>query len=177
MSVFRGRRIHDIPELCIRSINLQRGLKNTRIIQARGQNTNDSFVWALRTGKTRSALWTKTSQIVSAGFTLSAIALNRALRDTKCREWKNDRRSVGTTGHSLAIATMALQHHNGRGGAFETHSTANTTTCNWSLHPIEPFMDYCRLTQSACDLIAQQLNNRPRKRHGYKTPNQRFLHT
>ena len=29
--------------------------------------------------------------------------------------------------------------------------------------------------QSKCDLIADKLNNRPRKRHGYKTPNQCFL--
>ena len=34
-----------------------------------------------------------------------------------------------------------------------------------------------RVTQSQCDLIAQHLNNRPRKRHGYKTPNQCFLQT
>jgi IS30 family transposase len=34
-----------------------------------------------------------------------------------------------------------------------------------------------RLTQSECDLIAEHLNNRPRKRHGYKTPNQCFLQT
>ena len=32
-----------------------------------------------------------------------------------------------------------------------------------------------KVTQDECDLIAQQLNNRPRKRHGYKTPNQCFL--
>jgi IS30 family transposase len=32
-----------------------------------------------------------------------------------------------------------------------------------------------KLTQSQCDLIADHLNNRPRKRHGYKTPNQCFL--
>ena len=32
-----------------------------------------------------------------------------------------------------------------------------------------------RVTQSQCDLIAEHLNNRPRKRHGYKTPNQCFL--
>ena len=32
-----------------------------------------------------------------------------------------------------------------------------------------------RVTQSECDLIAAHLNNRPRKRHGYKTPNQCFL--
>ena len=31
------------------------------------------------------------------------------------------------------------------------------------------------LTQSQCDAIAEHLNNRPRKRHGYKTPNQCFL--
>ena len=31
------------------------------------------------------------------------------------------------------------------------------------------------LTQSQCDAIAQHLNNRPRKRHGYKTPNECFL--
>lgn len=31
------------------------------------------------------------------------------------------------------------------------------------------------LTQARCDRIAEQLNNRPRKRHGYKTPNQCFL--
>jgi IS30 family transposase len=34
-----------------------------------------------------------------------------------------------------------------------------------------------RVTQSECDLIAEHLNNRPRKRHGYKTPNQCFLQT
>ncbi|MEO5754476.1 MAG: IS30 family transposase [Chthoniobacterales bacterium] len=32
-----------------------------------------------------------------------------------------------------------------------------------------------RVTQNQCDLIATRLNNRPRKRHGYKTPNQCFL--
>ena len=31
------------------------------------------------------------------------------------------------------------------------------------------------VTQTLCDMIAEQLNNRPRKRHGYKTPNQCFL--
>jgi transposase, IS30 family len=30
------------------------------------------------------------------------------------------------------------------------------------------------LTQRDCDLIAEQLNNRPRKRHDYKTPNESF---
>ena len=30
------------------------------------------------------------------------------------------------------------------------------------------------LTQAECDVIANQLNNRPRKRHGYKTPYQCF---
>jgi IS30 family transposase len=32
-----------------------------------------------------------------------------------------------------------------------------------------------RVTQELCDVIASQLNNRPRKRHGYKTPNQCFI--
>ena len=32
-----------------------------------------------------------------------------------------------------------------------------------------------KVTQSECDMIAEHLNNRPRKRHGYKTPNQCFL--
>ena len=32
-----------------------------------------------------------------------------------------------------------------------------------------------KVTQSQCDAIADHLNNRPRKRHGYKTPNQCFL--
>ena len=31
------------------------------------------------------------------------------------------------------------------------------------------------LTQSQCDAIAQHLNNRPRKRHAYKTPNECFI--
>ena len=32
-----------------------------------------------------------------------------------------------------------------------------------------------KVTQNKCDKIAEHLNNRPRKRHGYKTPNQCFL--
>ena len=32
------------------------------------------------------------------------------------------------------------------------------------------------LTQSECDALADHLNHRPRKRHGYKTPNECFLH-
>jgi len=32
-----------------------------------------------------------------------------------------------------------------------------------------------KVTQDHCDLIADHINNRPRKRHGYKTPNQCFL--
>jgi IS30 family transposase len=31
------------------------------------------------------------------------------------------------------------------------------------------------VTQKVCDAIANKLNNRPRKRHGYKTPNQCFI--
>ena len=31
------------------------------------------------------------------------------------------------------------------------------------------------VTQSECDMIAEQLNTRPRKRHGYKTPNECFI--
>jgi IS30 family transposase len=31
------------------------------------------------------------------------------------------------------------------------------------------------VSQAQCDRIAEQLNSRPRKRHGYKTPNQYFL--
>ena len=31
------------------------------------------------------------------------------------------------------------------------------------------------VTQTLGDMIAEQLNNRPRKRHGYKTPHQCFL--
>ena len=34
-----------------------------------------------------------------------------------------------------------------------------------------------KVTQNECDQIAEHLNNRPRKRHGYKTPNQCFLQT
>ena len=30
------------------------------------------------------------------------------------------------------------------------------------------------LTQRQCDWIAEQLNQRPRKRHGYKTPSEVF---
>jgi IS30 family transposase len=33
-----------------------------------------------------------------------------------------------------------------------------------------------KLTQKECDAIAEKLNNRPRKRHEYKTPNQCFHH-
>ena len=33
-----------------------------------------------------------------------------------------------------------------------------------------------KLTQKECDAIAEKLNNRPRKRHAYKTPNQCFHH-
>ena len=32
-----------------------------------------------------------------------------------------------------------------------------------------------KVTESECDMIAEHLNNQPRKRHGYKTPNQCFL--
>ena len=32
-----------------------------------------------------------------------------------------------------------------------------------------------KVTQDQCDMIAEHVNNRPRKRHGYKTPNQCFL--
>ena len=32
-----------------------------------------------------------------------------------------------------------------------------------------------RATQNECDLITEHLNNRPTKRHAYKTPNQCFL--
>jgi IS30 family transposase len=32
-----------------------------------------------------------------------------------------------------------------------------------------------KVNQDRCDQIADHLNNRPRKRHGYKTPNQCFL--
>ena len=35
-------------------------------------------------------------------------------------------------------------------------------------------MSFAKLTQQACDAIARKLNSRPRKRHGYRTPNEIF---
>ena len=53
--------------------------------------------------------------------------------------------------------------------------TRTPTDSSGSICPKEQTM--ARVTQSECDLIAEHLNNRPRKRHGYKTPNQCFLQT
>jgi IS30 family transposase len=37
-------------------------------------------------------------------------------------------------------------------------------------------MSFCSLTQDYCDLIANELNDRPRKRHGFLSPADRFIH-
>jgi hypothetical protein len=63
---------------------------------------------------------------------------------------------------------FATPHH-----SWERGTNANTNGLIRQYLPKAQTM--ARVTQSECDLIAQHLNNRPRKRHGYKTPNQCFL--
>ena len=63
---------------------------------------------------------------------------------------------------------FATPHH-----SWERGTNENTNGLIRQYLPKEKTMHKVR--QSKCDLIADKLNNRPRKRHGYKTPNQCFL--
>ena len=65
---------------------------------------------------------------------------------------------------------FATPHHN-----WERGTNENTNGLIRQYLPKGATM--AQVTQSQCDLIAEHLNNRPRKRHGYKTPNQCFLET
>jgi IS30 family transposase len=38
-------------------------------------------------------------------------------------------------------------------------------------------MNLTRISQAQCDAIAERLNNRPRKRHDYRTPKEVFYGT
>ena len=62
---------------------------------------------------------------------------------------------------------FATPHH-----AWERGTSENT---NGLIRPYLPKgTNLTELTQKQCDTIADQLNHRPRKRHGYKTPHQCF---
>jgi len=65
---------------------------------------------------------------------------------------------------------FATPHH-----SWERGTNENTNGLIRQYLPKGATMD--RITQNDCDSIAEHLNNRPRKRHGYKTPNQCFLQT
>ena len=72
--------------------------------------------------------------------------------------------------HSPVKFYFATPHH-----SWERGTNENTNGLIRQYLPKGQTM--ARVTQSECDLIAAHLNNRPRKRHGYKTPNQCFLQT
>ena len=84
----------------------------------------------------------------------------------------------GSEFHGYALIEQALElkfyfatpHH-----SWERGTNENTNGLIRQYLPKGQSM--ARVTQSQCDLIAEHLNNRPRKRHGYKTPNQCFLQT
>jgi len=63
---------------------------------------------------------------------------------------------------------FAIPHHSWERGANE-----NTNGLIRQYLPKGQTMT--KVTQNECDQIAEHLNNRPRKRHDYKTPNQCFL--
>ncbi|MEJ0098803.1 MAG: IS30 family transposase [Pseudomonadota bacterium] len=63
---------------------------------------------------------------------------------------------------------FATPHH-----AWERGTNENTNGLIRQYLPKNTSMT--RLTQQECDAIATELNNRPRKRHGYKTPQQIFF--
>jgi IS30 family transposase len=65
---------------------------------------------------------------------------------------------------------FATPHHSGERGT-------NESTNGLIRQYLPKGRTMAKVTQSECDMIAEQLNNRPRKRHGYKTPNQCFLRT
>jgi IS30 family transposase len=62
---------------------------------------------------------------------------------------------------------FATPHH-----SWERGTNENTNGLIRQYLPKGESMD--KLTQQTCDAIARQLNNRPRKRHAYKTPNECF---
>jgi len=70
-----------------------------------------------------------------------------------------------TTGVRFYFATP---HH-----AWERGTSENTNGLIRQYLPKRQSMG--TLTQKQCDHIAQKLNDRPRKRHAYKTPNECFL--
>jgi len=92
------------------------------------------------------------------------------LRRVGCIAW------LGLCEHSVDVQDepvkfyFATPHH-----SWERGTNENTNGLIRQYLPKGATM--ARVTQSECDLIAEHLNNRPRKRHGYKTPNQFFLQT
>ena len=56
--------------------------------------------------------------------------------------------------------------------SWERGSNENTNGLIRQYLPKDKSMEY--LTQKQCDAIAYQLNNRPRKRYKYKTPEEKF---
>lgn len=62
---------------------------------------------------------------------------------------------------------FALPHH-----AWERGINENTNGLIRQYFP--KGKDLSKVTQQMCNYVAEQLNNRPRKRHGFKTPNELY---
>jgi transposase len=78
---------------------------------------------------------------------------------------------LGRTGRQQigALAGLAPYDHNSGKTSKKRFIQSGRTKVRRALY-------MASLTQTQCDVIAHHLNERPRKRHGYKTPKQCFLY-
>jgi len=129
--MFRQRGIHEIPRLRVAGPHVPRGLKPTRIVQARGVNAAELRVGIEFGNHRRPAVRAEPAMDVPATRTLRPKESRRALQQLHRFNWHNDRRHKPRASEALAIAAVALNHANRFDGTIVANRAARTSSGKW----------------------------------------------
>src|SRR5437764_5356444 len=113
MLEFRNCRIHMIPWLRVRYKKIHLGTKPTRVIQAASRDSDHfrrpAIGFAARNG--RAAFGAKATPVLAAGGTRCEMVAQLPLRQAKCGRRREQTWDKSAAAHSLAVATVTLEHH------------------------------------------------------------------
>ena len=130
------RWVHMVPRLRVRGEDVVARTKPTRVVQTSGV---DSDNWRCAFG-IFSSRYSRTTLSAKATFMLKPsrawceMVAQLTFRQPKRRCRHKQARDESAARHSLAIAAMAFEHHNGFSGTFVANRSANATACKWHDH-------------------------------------------
>ncbi|MDN5943509.1 MAG: hypothetical protein L0H94_16655, partial [Nitrospira sp.] len=114
--------------------------KRAWIVEATRRDSDESCgpIIGFSARKSRATFGAEAALVFAARHARQEMVAQLTLRQTKLRRGHEQRRGESPARHSLAVATVALERHDGFGGGFVTNRAARASACKRYLHRLSP---------------------------------------